>query len=179
MNFLLLIIFKQMSVEYFQKSVLEKIIKEECYAFIESQTCNNVCEEDNVRLFQLLDQLLTQEGLQHRQVIGSYNGDETEFSYIAIKPASMAETSFRRVVFKLGQKFNQESIIISSAGKVELLFTTGPNAGRSYCGSGFHEVKDNYSIINCDHDENVIIGEYNLDRNVISEIDADLVKFCL
>lgn len=173
---------------FFQKSKIKDIIERGTYAFVETfcDSKSYLSQEEQLQKFHELGDLLRSKKLPYQQIIGSYEGTVTQYSYLVLKSKAMDLREFRRTIFMLGQKFEQESVIISSNGKVQLIFTQGPNSGRAYLGEGFKETANrNFSLIKC-HDENnegtdnvsmskqwLVIGDYNINRNVLSEIFDD------
>ncbi len=87
-------------------------------------------------------------------------------------PAEMDEEIFKKILFSLGAKYLQESIIFSAKlrpGESEkrnyLIFTTGEHAGYSRSGAGFiKNNKENYSEIITTEGETIVIGAYNLEK---------------
>lgn len=170
----------------FEKKKLEEIIKYGTYAFIESDTNQkqNLPEETRYKNFCVLRKLLTNYGFPNRQVIGCYDNVVTKFSYLVLNKNPRNIKKFRRIMFSLGKQFKQESIILASNGKVQLVFTSGPNIGRAYMGEGFNEITDkNYSVIKCDcpnqtnyckiEEKCLVIGQYYLNRTKLSYILAE------
>ena len=166
----------------FEKKNLLDIINNGTYAFIESDSLDLLDSPENrVAKFRELGEALDKEGLPHRQIAGSYNGDITTFSYLVLNPKENNIKEFRRTIFKLGKQFKQESIILSSNSKVQLIFTTGLNVGRAYSGQGFEKTANkNFSVIKCDCPNNqstctidqqcLVMGQYNLNYKHLSEI---------
>jgi hypothetical protein len=74
---------------------------------------------------------------------GKYAGD-SEDSFLVM--AHEAET---KDVIALGKKYNQDSVIVGDKGNQQMIYTTGPNVGQAYIGSGMEEladdVADNYT----------------------------------
>lgn len=120
--------------------------------------------------FTFLSNCLSDYGLPHRQITGAYEGTITQFSYFVIKPDNFDLKTFREIIFHLGEQFKQESIILSTKGHVELVFTSGDNVGMALEGTGFNSIiGKNYSKIHTSDDKNYFIGEYYLDRQTFLE----------
>ncbi len=66
-------------------------------------------------------------------VDGNYDGEEKSFMVINADPKHIEE---------LGTKYNQDSVINSSAGENRMVFTTGENKGKQHIGQGFEEKPD-------------------------------------
>lgn len=157
---------------YFTEENIKKTVNDGYYAMIESATSEDaeIPESEQNRRFFLLGELLADNGLPHRQITGSYEGVETKFSFFVVKPDGVDLTKFRQIIFDLGEQFKQESIILSSKGFVELVFTKGENAGKALTGSGFSsEIGKNFSEITTSDGQSYFIGEYYLDRQRLVE----------
>lgn len=116
---------------------------------------------------QLRDEL-DKSGLPFTEVVGHYGGEESSFLVFhddteltpktqkAIMVTHRNETEakqHRKIVEQLGKKFNQDSILYGSAGRNEIVFTTGSKAGKTCGGNGWKEVpeaKDFYTDIKLD-----------------------------
>jgi len=116
-----------------------------------------------------LRQELEKNGLQYTEVVGHYGGEESSFLVFhdgtEITPKTQkammvhhrddAEAkSHRNIVAELAKKFNQDSILYGSAGRNEIIFTTGSKAGKTCGGNGWKEVpeaKDFYTDIKLDN----------------------------
>lgn len=62
-------------------------------------------------------------GLKHERTHGQY--EQPENSYIIYGPS-------RDQMAKLGKDFGQESVVFSEGGNPELMYTNGPNTGKSH-----------------------------------------------
>lgn len=62
-------------------------------------------------------------GLQHEPTHGQHGGPENSF---------VVHNPTREQMYRLGNKFGQESVIYSQDGKHEMLYTHGPNAGKAH-----------------------------------------------
>ena len=175
----------------FQRSNVEEIIKNGTYAFIESSSFSEQPFSSKIEYsrFYKLGNILTKKKLPNRQIVGSYDGKVTKFSYLVLKSKGMSVREFRRTIFRLGRQFNQESIILSSSGMVQLVFTTGLKAGRAYLGKGSQTtVNKNFSVIKCDcandidsrnlNEQYLVLGEYNLNRNFLSDMFEEFKDLC-
>jgi len=152
---------------FFTEENIKKIISDGDYAMIESASSEDVdmSKAEQVRKCALLSKFLTASGFPHRQITGSYEGIKTNFSFFVIKPDQVDLTKFRQVIFCLGEQFKQESVILSSQGYVELVFTTGENTGKALIGKGFNsKIAKNFSEIPTSGGKSYFIGEYHLDR---------------
>jgi hypothetical protein len=79
-----------------------------------------------------LKTMLQQSGLQHQETQGHYFGPEK--SFIIYGPS-------RQQMYDWGKSLGQESVVFSSGGHHELLYTNGPNDGKAHPGLkevGFH-----------------------------------------
>ena len=164
-----------------EKDALLKTIADGTYAFVDSfsSRLGLSAKEEKERFIQL-GKLLSNRGMSFKQVEGSYKGEISHSSYFIPKPQSISEKIFRRLIFKLGKIFDQESVVLSTAGNVELVFTTGKNSGRSFRGRGYKlDSNENYSIIKCDCElgnrckNSIKIGEYNLDQSNLTGVLDD------
>lgn len=152
--------------DYFFKKNIKKVVNDETYAMIESSVFSEESSENiENEKFASLGKLLANYGLPHRQIVGNYENVLSKYSFLVIKPENLDLKKFRQIIFDLGEKFKQESIILSSVGKVELVFTTGINAGTALVGKGFNTNKgENYSEIKTTEGKSFFIGEYYIDR---------------
>lgn len=154
---------------------IQKIVHEETYAIVESISSQQENLPDRI-LDQISDSfkyLLKELGLLYLQIKGSYQGCTTNHSFFIVKPIDMKLEKFREIIFNLGVIFRQESVVISTQGNVELVFTTGKYAGKACLGRGFiHRSNnngqkascDNYSEIKTSDGKNYYIGEFDLNR---------------
>ncbi len=98
------------------------------------------------------------------------------FYFMNLDHSAMEEGEFRRVLFTLGRKYLQESIIFSAGrrpGRREkrnfLIYTTGERAGSSRSGRGFiDEENGNYSLIHTPDGEEIYIRTYRLKKSAVS-----------
>ena len=84
---------------------------------------------------------LREAGFKFVPVRGHYGGEEDSFM-VTVPEASKAE------MLVLGKRYNQDSVIVSVAGKNHMVFTTGEKAGQEHVGNGFErrpDAKDFYS----------------------------------
>jgi hypothetical protein len=123
------------------KAELAEILKTGKYALISAGKNPNHAEDSqlddntvNAR-YQSLEGDLKTDGFTYTKVKGHYGGEEDSF-LVMIHDADKAH------VTKLGEKYNQDSVIYSDAGKHEMLYTTGKNKGSKHDGSGFEEKAD-------------------------------------
>lgn len=116
---------------------------------------------------QLRDEL-EKAGLQYTEVVGHYGGEESSFlvfhdgteltpktqKAMMVHHRNEAEAKeHRKIVEQLGKKFNQDSILYGSAGRNEIVFTSGSKAGKTCGGNGWKEMpeaKDFYTDIKLD-----------------------------
>jgi hypothetical protein len=153
---------------YFTHENIEKTVHDGTYAMIESVSSEDaeISESAQNEKFALLGSFLADNQFPHRQITGSYEGVSTKFSFFVVKPEGVDLTKFRQIIFSLGKKFKQESVIFSSKEFVELAFTTGVNAGKTLTGQGFNSRIDrNFSEIITSDGKYYFIGEYYLDRH--------------
>lgn len=154
---------------------IDLIIRLGTYALIESDSLDDadLTNEKRLQKFKALGVILSENGLPFRKITGAYQGRLNSYSYFVWKPEHFDLTHFRRILFQLGRNNQQESVILSSAGSVQLVFTSGPNIGRAYSGSGFSDsVGSNYSIIpGIEGEADYTIGEYPLNKNLSDVID--------
>lgn len=158
----------------FQEEALRTTIEMGTYGMIESTSRCFAKRSREVKLerFQSLHRDLIKEGIPHRQITGAYRGSTTDLSFLVIKPGEMDEAVFKKMLFSLGAKYRQQSIIYSASlrpGKKEkrnyLLFTTGEHAGYSRSGIGFIEGNfENYSLILTEEGTEIFIGTYHLEN---------------
>jgi hypothetical protein len=156
---------------YFSEENLKKTVNDETYAMIESSVSSEERTEsmENEK-FASLGELLANYGLPHRPIIGSYQGTLSKYSFFVVKPEDVDLKQFRKIIFELGEKYKQESIILSLKGRVELVFTTGEHVGTAWVGKGFNSnIGDNYSKIHTSEGKDYFIGEYSLDRQTYSK----------
>ena len=108
---------------------------------------------------------LDHNSLPYTEVVGHYGGQESSFlvfhddtiltpktqKSMMVHHSDEAEAKkHRKVVAELGKKFNQDSVLYGSAGRNEIMFTTGKKAGKKCGGKGWQEVpkaKDFYTDI--------------------------------
>lgn len=157
---------------YFTDENIKKAVFNDTYAMIESISYEDydTTEHEKNEKFVSLGKYLSDYGLPHRPIRGSYEGTITDFSYLVIKPENFDLKTFREIIFLLGQEFNQESVILSTKGHVELVFTTGNNVGKALVGDGFNDIiGKNYSEIHTADGKNYFIGEYYIDRQTFLE----------
>jgi hypothetical protein len=151
----------------FTKASVEQTVYHGTYAMIESisVTDKDFKKSQHKEKFAGLKQSLTDQGLSHCQIIGCYEGEKTKYSCFVVKPSGIDLTKFRQIIYDLGKQFGQESVIISSNNKVELIFTTGEKVNQACYGEGFKKQKgDNYSKIRTSDGKKFYIGEYKLNR---------------
>lgn len=183
---------------YFNKQNVKKIIDSGTYCFISSESLKHKRSEieENKRFYDL-GNIINDKGFPIRQVVGSYNKHITKFSYFVIKPNDVSKNEFYNFLFKLGQTYNQESIILASEGIAKLIFTTNTinySVGQGYEGCGFKiTTDDNYTIIKCDKNYDssdndsdyklmnygltnqcIIIGQYNFNYNNLVDIMTEI-----
>ncbi len=160
--------------ENFSESNLRKAIETGAYGMIESTSFHfaNAKEDVKKARFSTLSRDLAALKLPHRQITGVYKGHKTGLSFLVLKPSGVEEEVFKKMLFTLGAKYLQESIIFSAKlrpGETEkrnyLIFTTGEHAGYSRSGTGFIENnKENYSEITTAEGTTIVIGAYNLEK---------------
>jgi len=77
-------------------------------------------------------------------------------------------------MFNLGKEHNQESIIISEKGHVNLVYTSGPRTGYCHQGHGIRKYADftNFSIVVFDDNDFIVIGQYDLDTNKLIDFTS-------
>lgn len=108
---------------------------------------------------------LEKAGLPYTEVVGHYGGKETSFLVFHDETQTTAKTqkammvhhrdegeakTHRKIIEALGKKFNQDSVLYGSAGRNEIVFTSGDKAGKTCGGNGWKEVpeaKDFYTDI--------------------------------
>jgi len=111
---------------------------------------------------------LNKANLPYTEVVGHYGGTESSFlvfhDQTKLTPKTQKSMMVhhkdeggakvdRKVVADLAKKFNQDSVLYGSAGRNEIVFTTGKKAGKTCGGKGWKEVpkaKDFYTDIKLD-----------------------------
>jgi len=123
------------------KAELAEILKTGKYALISAGKNPNHEEDrqldDNTvnERYKSLESDLKTDGFTYTKVKGHYGGEEDSFLV-------MIHDADKEHVSKLGEKYNQDSVIYSEGGKHEMLYTTGKNKGQKHDGSGFQEKQD-------------------------------------
>lgn len=151
---------------YFTHESINITVYDGTYASIESQSSQDPCtESDDDKKFAFLGELLAKNELPHRQIIGSYEGFETKYSFFIVKPENVDLQKFRKIIFDLGEQFKQESVILSTKNSIELVYTTGEHKGTAWVGNGFDtNIGENYSKLSTSDGKEYFIGQYYLDR---------------
>jgi hypothetical protein len=151
------------------KAELDSIINKGTYAMVESpsESVPGLSEKDEEKRYVELGKRLTSYKLPHVQILGSYEGTTTKYSYFVWMPEGFDKKRFQKIILDLGKEFQQESVILSSAGFVQLAYTGGSNFGMAYTGHGYN---DNYSSIKTSDGQEYFIGEYNLNRDLLVKI---------
>ena len=129
------------------------------------------------RHIQLQDEL-EKHGLQYTEVVGHYGGKESSFLVFHDGTDGTPKTvksmmvhhkdkdeagDHRKIVEELGRKFNQDSVLCGSAGRNEIVFTSGKKKGQTCGGNGWKEVpeaKDFYTDIKLEGKKHT---KFNLD----------------
>ena len=163
--------------DYFSEDALVKMIEVESYGMIESTSRHFASGEEKRARFAALSRDLSAAGIPHKPIVGAYRGNVTDLSYLAVKPRAMAEAQFKLTLFRLGQKYLQESIIFSAAKvpgarmkRNHLIFTTGEKTGWSLSGYGFdHNNTGNYSLIDSTDGKSIRIGAYHWDTDMMKQ----------
>lgn len=96
-------------------------------------------------------------GLAYTEVVGHYGGKEISFLVFHDGTTMTPKTAksvmvhhkdedeakeHRKIISELGKKFNQDSVLYGSAGRNEIVFTSGKKAGQTCGGNGWKEVPD-------------------------------------
>lgn len=156
---------------FFTEENITKTVNNGTYAMIESISSQDegFTEDMHNEKFSVLEKLLEENLLPHQQITGSYEGFITKYSFFVVKPENSDLETFRKTIFTLGQQFKQESVIISSKGDTELVFTTGNNVNKALTGKGFNStIGKNFSELKTTDGKSFFIGEYYLDRQNFS-----------
>jgi len=129
--------------------------------FSSKEEVNKVLEQGNFSLISAgrnpnnkLDMNLSDEQIQERDIalkkeliargykftpiLGKYGEEEDSFLVMTHDPDTKDMT-------ELGEKFNQDSIVVVKSGSNRMIFTSGENKGRYYSGSGHQEIGDEAS----------------------------------
>ncbi len=102
--------------KYFNEIPLRKTIEKGAYGMVESTSKHFATASRGVKLerFASLSRDLTELNLPHKPIIGVYKGHKTDISFLVIKLEIMTEETFKKLLFSLGRKYEQESIIFSA-----------------------------------------------------------------
>jgi hypothetical protein len=165
---------------YFTKANIEDTVSNGTYAMIDSSVMEGVekekrTDEQENEIFAKLRGKLTNYGLPHRQVEGFYDGQPSNYSIFVIKPETVDLEKFRKKIFKLGNDFKQESIVLSTKNFVEIVYNKNEYpgkakheyAGKAQRGEGFENdstpdaEKKNYTKISTSDKEYYFIGKFN------------------
>jgi hypothetical protein len=134
--------------------------------------------DEDQQEFRFVSNQLKDSNLIHQKILRYEDGVLSDLYYIVPRPASMSMRQFKRELFKLGHKLDQDYIIIVSNRQVEILYTSYQNLGRSYFGTSEYPhidvPSDNCFIVTSDCGEEIIIDEYIIDTTQLSEISKDV-----
>jgi hypothetical protein len=89
----------------------------------------NLTDEQVAERHRKLHQELKESGYAFTKAVGHYGGKEDSF-LVMIHDADKNE------ITKLGEKYNQDSVIVADGGKQEMIYTTGKNKGKAQHGEG-------------------------------------------
>lgn len=157
---------------YFTEEGIHKAVNQGTYAMIESISSldEGFTEKMHDDKFAFLGKLLTENNLPHRQMTGCWGGDKTYYSFFVVKSEEGDLKEFRKIIFDLGEQFKQKTVILSTAGHVEEVHTTGKHVNQAEVGEGFNTtIGENYSELSTTDGKSYFIGSFYLDRGTFTD----------
>ena len=147
---------------------------------------------------------LEKNGLRYTEVVGHYNDDnpqDTESTFMVfhdgknltdktagkflVQHRSARDFSTTRLLDRLGEKFNQNSVLHSRAGRNLMVFTTGKNRGKKCGGKGWKEAPEaenfytDIPIEGTDHTKAQLDIHECFERNMFAMALREAVKLAL
>jgi hypothetical protein len=95
-----------------------------CFGILSAFKDDSTFEENEDRSFELKS-VLKDANYNPIKIIGQYDSDSNETSYIVEKPDSMTNEEFEDSLAEFAQDFEQESFLFSRDGDVILIFADG------------------------------------------------------
>ena len=148
------------------KDELTTVLKQGKYALVSAGI--NPADEKDAKLsspevtqrYKALKDDLKAGGFSFSKVTGVYGDREDSFLV-------MAHDIDREEVIKLGEKYNQDSVIYGENGKQEMHYTVGKNTGKAHLGTGYEDAtgkEDFYTMVDTPEGQIKFALNFNMDE---------------